>query len=705
MATMPKLLDRSVPQSRRSISAPDLSAVGRAQQEFGATIGRVAEDQLRQDQERQREADATAVFSARRQLDDWERANLYDPQKGAVSKLGRDAFSLPDEIPKAFDDAAAKIGEGMATSRQRRAFNELVTSRRDQALTFVDRHALGQRQVYEDGQYKADIDSSLNRAAMLVDAGDLATAKAETELAQTRTVGYLKSRGRSDEEIAMAVRDVSSRANVATINMLLDKDKPTEAEAYLRANSGGMRVEDTLRAQAAVSKAVDARQGLVIASEVVDKTLKPALQPTDMSRLTNLAMMAESGGRRYGPGGGILTSPKGAKGEMQVMDATNKDPGYGVKPAKDDSPEERARVGRDYLGAMVKEYAGDVSKALAAYNAGPGAVDKALKESAKGRSGSGDWLSYMPAETQAYVAKISKQYGDGSGAPSMPTLASMHDEVRKQISPDQPQRRKIAMDEVNRQYEDQIKARKQSEDENTAQAMQWLSKNGGRYSQMPANLRANVPPKEVDNLMNYGQRVSKGDDITNPVLFQKMAVDDNWLKDMTDAQFYMHSRQLSQADAEQMALRRGKLMNKEPGTKGPDDLDSAGVNGILNNRLQQIGIDPTPKDASSDAQRVGAIRKFVWDGVLQAQKAAGKKFNDAEMATYIDKMFAQNVKFQTSFLGINTGTDSTRLLAMKAGDIPGDVKDRLKADFKTMGIEPTDADLLGAFFQLKAAKR
>jgi len=362
-------------------------------------------------------------------------------------------------------------------------------------------------------------------------------------------------------------------------------------------------------------------------------------------------------------------------------------------------------VGRDYLGAMVKEYAGDVSKALAAYNAGPGAVDKALKESAKGRSGSGDWLSYMPAETQAYVAKISKQYGDGSGAPSMPTLASLHDEVRKQIPPDQPQRRKIAMDEVNRQYEDQIKARKQSEDENTAQAMQWLSKNGGRYSQMPANLRANVPPKEVDNLMNYGQRVSKGDDITNPVLFQKMAVDDNWLKDMTDAQFYMHSRQLSQADAEQMALRRGKLMNKEPGTKGPDDLDSAGVNGILNNRLQQIGIDPTPKDASSDAQRVGAIRKFVWDGVLQAQKAAGKKFNDAEMATYIDKMFAQNVKFQTSFLGIKTGTDSMRLLAMEAGDIPGDVKARLKADFKTMGIEPTDADLLGAFFQLKAAKR
>jgi hypothetical protein len=105
----------------------------------------------------------------------------------------------------------------------------------------------------------------------------------------------------------------------------------------------------------------------------------------------------ESGGQRYGKDGQLLTSPKGAQGEMQVMPGTARDPGFGVAPARDDSPEELARVGRDYLAAMQQRYAGDTDKALAAYNAGPGAVDKAMAEHGA------DWLKHMPKETREYV--------------------------------------------------------------------------------------------------------------------------------------------------------------------------------------------------------------------------------------------------------------------------------------------------------------
>lgn len=68
-------------------------------------------------------------------------------------------------------------------------------------------------------------------------------------------------------------------------------------------------------------------------------------------------------------------SAKGARGVTQVMPATGSNPGYGVAPMKDQSVAEQTRFGKDYLTAMLNKYDGNVEKALAAYNAGPGAVD------------------------------------------------------------------------------------------------------------------------------------------------------------------------------------------------------------------------------------------------------------------------------------------------------------------------------------------
>lgn len=124
--------------------------------------------------------------------------------------------------------------------------------------------------------------------------------------------------------------------------------------------------------------------------------------------LAAVAMKNESGGQRFGADGQLLTSPKGAQGEMQVMPGTATDPGFGVRPAAlgpdgKPTPDELARVGRDYVGAMWQRY-GDPEKTLAAYNAGPAAVDAAVK------AHGADWLSHMPEETRTYVAKGMKDH-------------------------------------------------------------------------------------------------------------------------------------------------------------------------------------------------------------------------------------------------------------------------------------------------------
>ena len=107
---------------------------------------------------------------------------------------------------------------------------------------------------------------------------------------------------------------------------------------------------------------------------------------------------AESRGKRYKDDGKTLTtSPKGALGEMQVMPKTITNPGFGVAPAKDKSPDEIARVGVDYLQAMKQKY-GDTEKALIAYNWGPGSTDKWIAAGADPKK--------LPEETRTYVQRV-----------------------------------------------------------------------------------------------------------------------------------------------------------------------------------------------------------------------------------------------------------------------------------------------------------
>lgn len=135
-------------------------------------------------------------------------------------------------------------------------------------------------------------------------------------------------------------------------------------------------------------------------------SIATAQQQGDYQQIAELTgpyiIQIESSGNRN------AVSPTGAKSEWQVMDATNLDPGFGVRPARNDSLEERARVGRDYWAAMVTRYEGDLELSGIAYNAGPGRADDFL---AAGRDYNALPEGATREQAREYVQKLNRLVG------------------------------------------------------------------------------------------------------------------------------------------------------------------------------------------------------------------------------------------------------------------------------------------------------
>ena len=138
---------------------------------------------------------------------------------------------------------------------------------------------------------------------------------------------------------------------------------------------------------------------------------------------TDAIKQVESGGRQG------LVSPAGAVGVMQTMPNTLKDPGFGVRPARNDSPEEMERVGVDYFKAMQDKYGNDTFAAIA-YNMGPGKTDAWIKSGAN--------FNKLPKETQDYIGKVyianAQQTGPGLTAAAAETAPNQAPATAQPVS-------------------------------------------------------------------------------------------------------------------------------------------------------------------------------------------------------------------------------------------------------------------------------
>jgi hypothetical protein len=128
---------------------------------------------------------------------------------------------------------------------------------------------------------------------------------------------------------------------------------------------------------------------------------------------------AESSTGQYKNGNTVI-SPKGAVGAAQVMPGTGPEAAalageeWSLDRLHNDEGYNK-RLGEAYLNKLLQDYGGDERKAAAAYNAGPGGLQRAM---ARAETEGGTWEDYVPDETKGYIAKIFRAAGGRIGRAS-----------------------------------------------------------------------------------------------------------------------------------------------------------------------------------------------------------------------------------------------------------------------------------------------
>jgi hypothetical protein len=466
---MPRLPDvedlgaRPVPQSRRGIASNSRAgAVGDAIEGVGRQITGVGQQML----EKQDRFAIAAAKSAVQQADIAVRQELEADPTNYETWESRYA----EKMKTARAQASKLIRSGSDRALFDRDIEVDIARGNSQVQTAVlgKRRAAGRALLYERLAVQSDVgqdalddatrESAINTANELIAGAEASGFIDVTEATKLR-------RGWPQEYIAQQIETRRMRGDLDGAMALYEANR-TRLDADLEVRLGHL-----------LTDAMNHRKALTVADEIVSGTttaLAPSSSsgsaPADMSKMVSITAYSESRNRDFANGRPV-TSSAGAMFAMQVMPATARDPGHGIRPAGSQTPEEYNRVGRELLAALLKKYGGDAAKAWAAYNWGEGRVDRAVKKHGA------NWLSAAPSATRNYVRQNLNALGGGSvaasGGSERPDLGSALDQVDARALKEgwTPEMRASVRSEVTRRVSQQNAIINQREDQAYEQAL------------------------------------------------------------------------------------------------------------------------------------------------------------------------------------------------------------------------------------------
>jgi hypothetical protein len=684
MPTVPKVptqTQQPTPQPLRRDSAPDLAfgAGGQGLVALGQGLGSAAQDVARVALDMKEQNDDAAAKEADNRLSAALRTRMFDPQNGYYAKKGKDAFDGFGRVEEDIDAEISKLSDGLANDRQRRLFSDVSGRRKQSELDGAWRYAQKEHGVWLDGVNDARIQSAIDDGAARYNSDPDRIRAYNTGLSEILEKG--QRNGWSPEAMQAKGREYASSFYVAAIERAA-VDDPVMARGLMTRYMDKLSPQaagqmDRLTRESAHKAAVTSETGRILASPV-------AIVQDASAMLAPVVAQLESGGNQD------AVSSKGAIGVMQVMPDTARSTAakiglpYDEDRLRTDADYNR-RIGTAYLDEMLTRYCGNATLALAAYNAGPGAVDGWVSKIGDPRTGEisdQDFAKAIPfPETRNYVAKGQKAIGSADlngSVMGMPPLSAQLVEVDK--IRDASVRADVRR-EVMANYEAKVKAKSAARDQLERDAFAAIDQGYSIWDLKP-QVRIDLGPERVARMRSYQEAKAKGSVATDWGVYDDLRrMKSEAPKDFSGLNLMTYRDKLADGEFKEVSGWQTSA------AKGVLETGAGTLDQQTNDMLNGLGI--------KDKAARGRVSRQVSIAVDALGEETGKKPTFADRQKIVDR-FALDVAKRGIFRGKGT------LSSIKGvSNVP---KDFVSA-WRSRVPSASDQDVVDAYVQMNALGR
>ena len=582
---------------------------------------------------------------------------LFDPKQGYLTKLGKDAIDAYPDARQQLTDTFKQIRDSLPNPAVQREFDASSFRILRNAMDTMGSHADAQTKVYDIGTLQDSIKFATQNAVNHYNDDRQFNNGLNDIAVKSGTLGA--KQGMSPEQTNQIVEQNQSAAWTQRIQRMA-LDDPIAARKVFNENEtsiiGAERYQLANMLQTRVDAQLSRQDGQVAYATAVTPPT-PAALPADkgapiVKPFTPQQLQANAAAvqktsqyddlfQKYATQFGV--SPTELKMHAVVES--------GLNPNAATTAGSSAAIPNNSVGLMQFNTADPaIQKFLAANNIDPKKPEDAIRGAAmlmaQNGGGSGDMSKVDRAyysgsttgtgpNTEQYVENMRALRQAIQGAPLQPTTAaSLEAQEAAVITAAKAQAQKTrpgdlvyqdqVVAEAHKNWANDVQALRGVETKNFQQVLE-LSLPGGAksLSDLPAQVQQNfasLSPEHKEAIMNQWKRNTTGDNKSDLNVYAALATYPEEMAAMPDDKFMMLRTKLSDEDFKRFATERGNLM-KNAADQSTNSIDTNSLNTSLNERLENIGINPKPQntDLTSMAQ-IGTIQKYVRDDIFQQQQ-------------------------------------------------------------------------------------